>query len=457
MQRHGVPLVPGYHGADQDPARLLDEAERIGFPVLIKASAGGGGRGMRVVGSAGGIRRGARRRKARGGRRFRRRPRAAREIPASGRGTSKSRSSPTGTATPCISSSATARSSGAIRRCWRRRRRRGSTRSSAMRIGEAAVAAARAVGYVGAGTVEFIAESDGDFYFIEMNTRLQVEHPVTEAVTGLDLVEWQLRVAAGEPLPLRQQDLVAARACDRGAALCRRPGARVSAADRDIASVCGLPPPDIARVDTGVRQGDTVTPFYDPMIAKIIAWGEDRAAARRPAAPRPRRDRGARGRDQPRRFWRGSPRIRNSPPERSIPALSNAIAPPCCRRGGPRPTRSSRRRRSSGFWRAKTPRSRRLPLRRPVFALGPGRWLAAQRRGHQELVFRDGGRSTLVVARRHRAGSWLLAVRRPHDSRGGERRADAGCRSCSTVCGSTSPCWITGPKRRCSSMAKAGG
>jgi 3-methylcrotonyl-CoA carboxylase alpha subunit len=144
-------------------------------------------------------------------------------------------------------------------------------------MGKAAVAAARAIGYVGAGTVEFIAEA-GSFYFIEMNTRLQVEHPVTEAVTRLDLVEWQLRVAAGAALPLRQHDLeISGHAIE----------ARLYAEDPEreflpqTGTLRGLrfPPPEITRVDTGVQQGDVVTQFYDPMIAKIIVWGENRSTA----------------------------------------------------------------------------------------------------------------------------------------------------------------------------------
>ena len=147
-------------------------------------------------------------------------------------------------------------------------------------MGEAAVAAAQGVGYVGAGTVEFIAEQDGRFYFMEMNTRLQVEHPVTEMITGLDLVEWQLRVAAGEPLPLTQDELRDQRPCDRGAHLrrgprratsCRRPARSRTSRFPARAPTCASTP--------ACAQGDAITPFYDPMIAKLIVHGDDRAAA----------------------------------------------------------------------------------------------------------------------------------------------------------------------------------
>jgi 3-methylcrotonyl-CoA carboxylase alpha subunit len=146
-------------------------------------------------------------------------------------------------------------------------------------MGGAAVAAARAIDYVNAGTVEFIVEPTGDFYFMEINTRLQVEHPVTEMVTGLDLVEWQLRVAAGEPLPLRQEQVL-----QHGHAI----EVRLYAEDPEKNFLPGsgrlerllLPPAcDGVRIDAGVEQGDTVTVFYDPMIAKLIVHAADRSAA----------------------------------------------------------------------------------------------------------------------------------------------------------------------------------
>jgi len=276
MQRSGVPLVPGYHGEDQDPARLLDEAERIGFPVLIKAVAGGGGRGMRVVAGAA-------------------------EFAAVLTGAKREAAGAFGDDRMLIEKyllqprhiefQMFADSHGNTihlfeRDCSIQRRHQkvleeapapGLDAKRRTAMGKAAVAAVRAVGYVGAGTVEFITDLDG-FYFIEMNTRLQVEHPITEMVTGLDLVEWQFRVAAGEALPLDQRDLQL-----RGHAI----EARVYAEDPDRGFLpqtgalheLRFPPIDIARVDTGVRRGDRVTPFYDPMIAKIIVWGEDRQAA----------------------------------------------------------------------------------------------------------------------------------------------------------------------------------
>jgi 3-methylcrotonyl-CoA carboxylase alpha subunit len=276
MQRCGVPLVPGYQGEDQNPARLIEEAERVGFPVLIKASAGGGGRGMRIVGS---------------GAEFASALAGAKREAANAFGDDRVLIEKYLPSSHHIEVQIFADAKGnAIhlfeRDCSIQRRYQkvleeapapglDPERRSAM--GKAAVAAARAVGYVGAGTVEFITDLD-NFYFIEMNTRLQVEHPVTEAVTGLDLVEWQIRIAAGEALPLGQRDLVL-----NGHAI----EARLYAEDpeRDFLPQTGVlhglrfPPAKIARVDTGVRQGDVVTPFYDPMIAKIIVWGGDRPMA----------------------------------------------------------------------------------------------------------------------------------------------------------------------------------
>jgi 3-methylcrotonyl-CoA carboxylase alpha subunit len=276
MQRSGVPLVPGYHGEEQDPARLIDRAERIGFPVLIKATAGGGGRGMRVVADASELASALA---------------AAKREAAGAFGDDRMLIEKYLPRARHIEIQIFADSHGNAvhlfeRDCSIQRRYQkvleeapapglDARRRAAM--GKAAVTAARAVGYVGAGTVEFIADAES-FYFIEMNTRLQVEHPVTEMVTGLDLVEWQFRVAAGEALPVDQGDLRL-----HGHAI----EARLYAEDPDrgflpqTGTLHGLqfPPPDIARVDTGVRQGDRVTPFYDPMLAKIIVWGEDRPAA----------------------------------------------------------------------------------------------------------------------------------------------------------------------------------
>ncbi len=277
MAAAGVPVVPGYHGDDQGPARLLDAARRIGFPVMIKAWAGGGGRGMREVDDA---------------EDFPRALDAARREAAGAFGDDRVLIERLLTAPRHIEVQVFADSHGNTvhlyeRDCSIQRRHQkiveeapapGLSPARRRKMGEAAVAAAAAVGYVGAGTVEFIVEKAG-FYFMEMNTRLQVEHPVTEAITGIDLVEWQLRVAAGEALPLRQEQIAL-----KGHAIEARLYAENP--ERGFLPATGtlhglrLPAPEVARVDTGVRQGDTVTPFYDPMIAKIVTWGDDRAGAR---------------------------------------------------------------------------------------------------------------------------------------------------------------------------------
>lgn len=282
MEAAGVPLVPGYHGADQDPVLLKKEAERIGYPVLIKASAGGGGKGMRAVFAAEGFDAALASCKREAINSFgddavliERYVQKPRHIEIQVFGDSHG---------DCVYLFE--------RDCSVQRRHQkvleeapapGMTPERRAQMGGAAVAAAKAVGYVGAGTVEFIAEQDGRFYFMEMNTRLQVEHPVTEAITGQDLVEWQLRVAAGEPLPLKQDELamrghaIEARICAEnpeagflpatGALKVARWPAHVSFERGDV------------RIDSGVGEGDEISPYYDSMVAKLIVWGEDREQA----------------------------------------------------------------------------------------------------------------------------------------------------------------------------------
>jgi 3-methylcrotonyl-CoA carboxylase alpha subunit len=289
MEKAGVPLVPGYHGKDNDPTLLAKEAARIGYPVLIKASAGGGGKGMRRVDKAedfaAALASCQREAKASFGddhvlvERYVTRPRHIEiQVFADSHG-------------HCVYLFE--------RDCSVQRRHQkvleeapapGMTDARRRQMGEAAVAAAKAVGYVGAGTVEFVAEEldDGDIraYFMEMNTRLQVEHPVTEAITGHDLVEWQLRVAAGEPLPAKQDELrmhghaIEARICaentDGGSFL---PATGRMDTARWPAHVAFERSEDKPRIDRGFDEGDAISPFYDSMIAKLIVWGVDRAQA----------------------------------------------------------------------------------------------------------------------------------------------------------------------------------
>src|SRR5437762_9272383 len=281
MEKAGVPLVPGYHGRNQDPELLKREADRIGYPVLIKASAGGGGKGMRAVN-------------------------APAEFDAALASCKREAINSFGDDAVLVERYVTrprhieiqvfGDTQGNVvylfeRDCSVQRRHQkvleeapapGISESRRREMGAAAVAAAKAVGYVGAGTVEFIAEptADGDlrFYFMEMNTRLQVEHPVTEAITGLDLVEWQLRVAAGEPLPLAQDGIrfqghaIEVRLCaeDVPAGFMPQSGTLVM----------WQPTPDL-RVEHALRSGTEIPPYYDSMIAKLVSHGATREEARR--------------------------------------------------------------------------------------------------------------------------------------------------------------------------------
>jgi 3-methylcrotonyl-CoA carboxylase alpha subunit len=274
MARSSVPLLPGYHGDNQDAGFLADQAQRVGFPVVIKAVSGGGGRGMRVVESAAG---------------FHHALAAARQESASAFGDDRVLIERYLQRPRHIEVQVFADTHGNAvhlfeRDCSVQRRHQkvieeapapGMDPQRRAAMGEAAVAAARAVGYVGAGTVEFVADADG-FFFLEMNTRLQVEHPVTEMVTGLDLVEWQLRVAAGEALPAAQHDITLS-----GHAF----EARLYAEDpaRDFAPSTGrlvlLHLPTFGRVDTGYVTGDTVSIHYDAMLAKLIVHGPTRDTA----------------------------------------------------------------------------------------------------------------------------------------------------------------------------------
>ena len=278
MEKAGVPLTPGYHGTNQDAAFLKQQADDIGYPVLIKASAGGGGKGMRLV------------------------ERSEDFLSALASCKSEARSS-FGNEDVLIERYVVQPRHIEVqvfgdthgnyvhlfeRDCSVQRRHQKvleeapapkmpEDKLEAMR--QAAIDAARAVNYVGAGTVEFIVEQDGTAYFMEMNTRLQVEHPVTEMITGQDLVEWQLRVAFGEPLPKQQHELQI-----HGHAL----EARVYAEEPEkgfipaIGQISYLHYPaqnEAVRVDSGIVEGDEISTYYDPMIAKLIVWGKNREAA----------------------------------------------------------------------------------------------------------------------------------------------------------------------------------
>lgn len=284
MAKAGVPVVPGYHGDAQDEDTLTEQARQTGYPLMIKAAAGGGGKGMRIVNDAAALDDAidaARResRKAFGDdrlimERYLARPR---HIEFQVFGDSQGQVIHLGE-----------RDCSTQRRYQKVLEEAPSPTLDAdtrLAMGEAAVAAARAVDYRGAGTVEFIVSEDGDFYFMEMNTRLQVEHPVTEMITGLDLVEWQLRVAAGEALPLAQDQVRSQGHAIEARIYAEDPNRDFLPASGHIDKLVFPPAGDGVRIDSGVVAGDDITVHYDPMVAKLICHGENRrAAVRRLAA-----------------------------------------------------------------------------------------------------------------------------------------------------------------------------
>ncbi len=273
-----IPCIPGYQGEDQSDHTLCREAEAMGMPVMIKAAAGGGGRGMRrvvdpeqLLQSIALARSEAEGAFGNGDLILERAIEGARHVEVQ----------------------VFADIHGNVihlgeRDCSLQRRHQKVVEESpcpAMTpelrevMGLAAVEAARAVSYVGAGTVEFLLDASGEFYFLEMNTRLQVEHAVTECVTGFDLVQWQIRVAQGEPLPARQEDIdlfghaIEVRLCAEDPAAAFLPSAGPVAQ-------FSVPIEEGVRVDSGIETGDAISPFYDSMVAKVIAWGETRETAR---------------------------------------------------------------------------------------------------------------------------------------------------------------------------------
>lgn len=279
MEKAGVPLVPGYHGDNQDYETFRDAAQRIGYPVLLKATAGGGGKGMKVVEKEADLKQAleSAQREAKSSfgdpkmlvEKYVLKPRHVEiQVFADTHGN-------------CIYLNE--------RDCSIQRRHQkvveeapapGLTIELRQAMGESAVRAAQAIGYVGAGTVEFLLDARGDFFFMEMNTRLQVEHPVTELITGQDLVAWQIRIARGEHLPLTQAEVPL-----NGHAI----EVRLYAEDPDNDFLPATGTLDLyreaaagegRRVDSGIEQGDSISPFYDPMISKLIAWGSNREEAR---------------------------------------------------------------------------------------------------------------------------------------------------------------------------------
>jgi 3-methylcrotonyl-CoA carboxylase alpha subunit len=279
MEAANVPVVPGYHGNNQEPVYLEAQAEKVGFPLLIKAVSGGGGKGMRVVHQASDF--------------------------ASSLDSVKRESlnafgdervlleryitKPRHIEFQVFGDSHQHYVHLHERECSLQRRHQKIIEETPSpfldekareAMGIAAVNAARAINYLGAGTIEFIVGEDRDFYFMEMNTRLQVEHPVTEMVTGQDLVEWQLRVAAGEALPLTQDQITRSGHSFETRLYAENPNNLFLPSTGTLHHLRFPQADENCRVETGVVEGDLISAFYDPMIAKLVVWGEDREIAR---------------------------------------------------------------------------------------------------------------------------------------------------------------------------------
>ncbi|NMX80512.1 MULTISPECIES: acetyl/propionyl/methylcrotonyl-CoA carboxylase subunit alpha [Pseudomonas] len=273
----GVPCIAGYQGSAQDDATLQREAERIGFPLMIKASAGGGGRGMRLVHQR---------------EQLLEQLRTARSEAMNAFGSDELILEQALIDPRHVEVQLFGDSHGNLiylgeRDCSIQRRHQKvieeapcpvMTPDLRQAMGEAALKAGRAVSYVGAGTVEFLLDRNGQFYFLEMNTRLQVEHPVTEIITGLDLVDWQLQIAAGQPLPLTQSQVTLTGHAMEVRLYAEDPAQGFLPQTGDV--LRWEPAPGV-RIDHGLLEGQTVSPFYDPMLGKIIAHGASREEARR--------------------------------------------------------------------------------------------------------------------------------------------------------------------------------
>ena len=278
MEKAGVPLVPGYHGDDQSEAVLKGAADEMGYPVLLKAAAGGGGKGMRQVWSE---------------KEFSQALSAAKRESMASFGddhmlVEKYLTRPRHVEIQVFCDT---HGNGVYlfeRDCSVQRRHQkiieeapapNMSQSVREKMGEAAILAAKAINYVGAGTVEFLLDEDDSFYFMEMNTRLQVEHPVTEMITREDLVHWQLTIAEGKPLPKQQNELTLTGHAFEARIYAEDPNNEFLPSTGTLRLLRTPKENDVVRVDTGVVEGDEVSVFYDPMIAKLVVWGENREIA----------------------------------------------------------------------------------------------------------------------------------------------------------------------------------